>query len=603
MPQVPVIPTFTTPEIAEQVAPNVKFGSPTSLETFGGGASAAGPEQAAQHALGVSMDLVNDERRKADQIAVTDADTKLNDAKTDAMYNPQSGYYKLKGKDALAAASDTVQDFKDTASDIMDDLSPQQQRMFAMKAANHISSFNAQVQQHAFQQGQEYDTQSTDANIKSYADQAVTNYQNPGAVEDAIANQKQTITDYNTRNGVAPEKTALTIQTLTSQTRSEVMQRMLANGDTDVAQDFYNANKDLMTGADQAKAESQLKSAKILVTSQDTWGDLQGMKLSDGKPDEARMQAAVFANDDLAPEEKEKVWDYVRAKANEAQGQLAKQRDSNERDFLNAATGLKNDGSSVDDALKLIPQYAIDPYDAQTKEIAVKKLWAPREASDPTTYMKLWDGIQDGSTSRQDLDDAMKKDQISVTDWRELSKQNYKTDIEGNNPQVKLAYEHAKIQAEQALGNSDKQAVNNFMYDLHTSTQGQNQTPEQIQKMATDKLKSDPSTGSWFFGMGKQKVYETDLQKTDAANLAWGQAYSDLGKPTVMHIGAGMSKVTGQPFSPAALNDFSKSLGGYDAIKPGTPANNAIQSLIQKGASVTPNNVNTVLSKYPDGKF
>jgi hypothetical protein len=47
--------------------------------------------------------------------------------------------------------------------------------------------------------------------------------------------------------------------------------------------------------------------------------------------------------------------------------------------------------------------------------------------------------------------------------------------------------------------------------------------------------------------------------------------------------------------------------GGYDALKPGTPVHNAIQSLLKrkdpKERVVTPATVKAVLDAYPDGKW
>lgn len=601
MPVVPTVEKYDNPNVQAQVAPSVKAGSNPSLEAFGGGAVISQPMEAANKGFGEAQDIINQHIKNADDIAVTNADTQLGTLKNNIMFDPQNGYFKKQGKDALASLGDTQQSFTDGVDNISNTLSSRQQVMFRQKASTQAVDFNAQLQRHASQQSLAYDSQVTDASLANYGNQAVLNYQDPGQVNQAIENQKQVIMQHGQRNGMSDEAVQENIDKITSKTRTDVIQRMLANGDTETAQAYYDANKDKIAGMDAVGVEKSLHASQVLDTSLKTWDGLKNMTLADGKPDEAKMEASVMGRDDLNPEDKQKILAFVKAKASEQNANITKQREANERDFLNTVSGMKQDGTPVEEALKQVNQYAIDDYDRNQKTIAAMKIYAPKEQSDPQTFMKLWQNTQDGTASNQDIDQAMNSDKISVADWRSLREELYKGDTEGKSPQVKQAYDRIKLMAEDQYG-GDKQKQAQFLYDIHQGAAGK--APDQIIQMAQDKMKLDDNSGkTWLFGIGRQEQWKTDLDKRDAQSTAWGKAYTDVGKSETLAIGQGMSMTQKTPFAPKDIDTFANQLGGYQAIKAGQPANNAIKSLMQKQKPVTPGNVKAVLEKYPDGIF
>ncbi|TPW18844.1 MAG: hypothetical protein FD126_3280, partial [Elusimicrobia bacterium] len=130
------------------------------------------------------------------------------------------------------------------------------------------------------------------------------------------------------------------------------------------------------------------------------------MKLPDGNWDLSAMQGAVMALKEPA-EKKEKLWDYVKARANEDQVIRARADQANDREFFNAAIQAKQRGLTFDQALKLSSGFgARDNYDIAQRQEVVKKLWAGANATDPQTYIALWERIQSGGSSRQEIDQA-----------------------------------------------------------------------------------------------------------------------------------------------------------------------------------------------------
>lgn len=590
----PTPPVYGGPKVNTSALPNARVSTNVPLEAFGGGQSLENVVSAGQGFLKV----VQEEKQKADEIAVLEADTKAAQLKNNMFYDPQNGAMTRKGKDAMAAVGDYTQQFNTKASEIRDSLSNDNQKaLFQRKLAAHSLDLDNQLQKHAFVEGEKYYNDVADANVKAYTNQAISNYQDPNAVESAIAQQRDTIFSHAKNTGVAESVAEQNFSEVSSKTRTEVVQRMLANGDTATAQKYYTENKDKFLGDDPKKMELALQEGKVLDTSIKAWGSVQHYRLPDGNPDESKMQSDIMARTDISPEEKEKVWSYVKAKSSEQFANKSKRDSANERSFLNNVAGMKQSGSAVEDALRQVNQYAIDDYDKTLKETAVKKLYAPTEASDPKTYIGLWERTQDGTTSKQEVDKAMQTNKINVSDWRGLREQIYKGDIEGRNPAAKQAWDRVKILAEDTFG--DRVERESFIYDLHQSAQGK--SPEQIIQMANDKLKKDPNTGKW--GFFQSKVWETDFKKTDAKNIAWGKAYTDIGKQETLAIGQGMSMTQKKAFTPADIDVFANQFGGYKNIQPGTPVHNAIQSLMQKAKPTTPNNIKAVLEKYPDGKF
>lgn len=598
----PTVPMMQAPDVQQAGIPNVHLGADAPIDAFGGGSTLSALGDATEKVGQSALDIATEQKQKADQIAFMSADGQLSALQTQLQVNTS----KMLGKDAMGAPDYVQQQWSDGVQQIQDGLSNDSQRMaFARSTNSRWDELNKSVQVHVAGQMQQFDDNETSAYLATSRNAAVLNSDDDDKIQSELDRQKAVLSEWADRKGI-PQDSPIFTDKLTDQisgTNAQVISARLDKDDPDnvaQAQDYFDAHKDQMNASDVLTAQKAIESAETASMGMAAWNQVSGMKLSNGMPDEASMESSIMSRDDLSDERKLSIIQFVKARAKEQVVQNNMEDASNDRDFMNSAIQARQQGVSLQDALKLPSQFAKDDYDQANKSDAIQKIYAPPSESDPNTYLHLWSSIQGGTADKQAINDALSKNQINVKDFRDLQEEYYKNVNEGKNPITQEAWKRVDAMADSQFG-SDRQSKEQFMYALHTQTQGQ--PPEQIINSAQANLKSVPGSGifgSDFFGTTKWKA---DVQRLDAQNTAWGKVYGDVGADTTKAIGAG-ALYTGKPSW--GLNDvdsFAQSFGGYNNIKTGTPANNAMQSLMKRGQLVTPANVKAVLDKYSDGKY
>lgn len=353
-----------------------------------------------------------------------------------------------------------------------------------------------------------------------------------------------------------------------------------------------------MTAEDIFRAEKAIDDATAISRGNAIYSQVERFRLADGTADERRMERYVNSLD-LSSKDKARAWEFVKARANEANAQKNKEDSARERKFMNTVYTAKKNGVSMDQALKLVPQFSVDPYDSATMETAIQKIYAPQVKTDPALYMNLWERIhdRDGTVTKAVLADAMKGEKISQHDWEQLSKERYNANSEGVDPLAKIEMSRVKAFAEKKISNKNDREL--FMYNFNRSVIDKD--PGEYMKIATDKLSDAKGSGYWggdYFGA--EKTYKLDVKKLDAQSTATTKFYNDLGRTEAQAIIQGFDK---RAWTVKDIEDFANQLGGYDKVKPGTPAHNAIRSLIQRKEPVTLKNIKAILDRKPDGKY
>lgn len=602
----PTVPRYPTSPIQQAALPSVRVSSDAPIEAFGGGPTQAGVGTAAQGVLSSVQDYVFEEKKKADQVAVMAADKSLSEEETRIQIQSS----KMLGRDAAAAPDFAQSQWSDSVQKVRDSLSNDAQRMALDRSANtRYESLNKNVQLHTSNQLGIYDDSETKGYLDTSRNAAVLNAMDDARVNQELDRQKLALSDWATRKGIPADSAQFKdkLSSELSDTHKMVIASRLDSGlagNVELAQKYFADHRQDMTGTDIIAAEKEIDKADTRTMGNDAWSKVSQYQLADGVPDEARMQAAVMSTPGLSDEKKEKIWEIVKAKAGEYRADKSRADSANDRDFMNQLLAARKQGADLDGALVLANRMGRDDYDTALKEEAVKKVYAPPTESDPGTYIRLWEGVQDRSLSRLEIDAAYKANHINTGDWRGLREAYYNANTVDNKPEVKAAWERVKILSEDTFG-SDNRSKERFLYEMHSSTQGM--SPEEIWKSANDKLKSDASTTWRPFGfdtgLGADKQWQTDVSKRDAQNTAWGKLYGDIGQQEATAIGQGVLSKGRPTWGLGDVDAFATELGGYDKMKPGTPAHNAIQSLVRRKQLVTPANVKAVLEKHADGNF
>lgn len=596
----PDVPTYGEPRVQQAGIANVRLGAQTSLEDFGGGQAAQQMTQAMGSVAQTAQDIAGQEKQKADQLAFMSADRQASDLQTTIQTNISKNFL---GKDALGAQDYANMQMSDGLKKIQDGLSNDAQRMaFARSISQRSQELNKFTQFHVAGEIQKFDDNETSSYLQSSRNAAVQNAHDPDQVNLELQRQTLALQDWAGRKGLQDsEAYKAKLQEQTSGTVSAVIQAQLDKDDPNNvanAKATLAAHKDQLDGQNLVAVQKAIDNAETTSIGLQSWQTMKDWKLADGTPDLARMQNAVYARTDLSDARKVELNAFVKGLAKEGVMEKYQQDAARERSFGDAVIQARQQGQSMPDALKLVQKFGTDPYDQAQKTAFVQKTYAPPEASDPHTYVNLMQQIQGGTASKDQLEQAFQKNQINTSDYRNLSEAFYKSNTEGKNMPMEETWKRVQSLAESQLGN--KPDRDNFMYVLHTQSPGL--SPDDVWKMANDKLKGTPGGG--FLGIFDGPAqYKTDLQKMDAQNIAWGKVHEDVGQDQAKAIGQGVLYAGSPTWGLNDVNSFAEQFGGYDNIKRGTPVNNAIESLRSQGKLVTPANVKTVLAAHPDGKY
>lgn len=266
MPQVPRI----QPQSVEQrpiSAPQAPTQAP--LEQFGGGQSAAGVlEAGGQLSRTVSL-IYQEEKKKADQVAVLGADQELSRWETERLYKAETGAMNKKGKDAFGLPDEVNKDFTKIVGDITSKLNNDDQRLaFQRMATSRGVDIERSLTKHVSAEMRSYDDTITESYLKTEREAAVANFSDNERVDIGIERQKGAIVDYANRYGLPQEYVKLKTQEAVSKTRTDVVSRYLAVGDDLKAKAYYDQHKDEFSGADQMHMDKALEEGSLRGESQ-----------------------------------------------------------------------------------------------------------------------------------------------------------------------------------------------------------------------------------------------------------------------------------------------------------------------------------------------
>lgn len=256
----PTVPQYQGPRVSPSPTPGVRVSVDAPAQAFGAGGAPADFSGFQK----VAGDLFTQERDRANQIAVLNADTKLNAASTALLYDPNNGLLNRRGSDAFGAISDAQDQWGKIIDSVSGDLANDDQKLaFEKLSASRWDNVNQTLQSHVSGQIKQYDDESTTAAVNTAQNAAAFNYQSPGIVKGAIDDQVTALTMYAQRNGMPPEWLAEKIADAKSLTNTAVVNRMLATKSYDSAKSYYDAHKDEFSGESAPKIEEAIQGGLV----------------------------------------------------------------------------------------------------------------------------------------------------------------------------------------------------------------------------------------------------------------------------------------------------------------------------------------------------
>jgi len=270
----PTVPRYSQQQdigrrVGDRPVPGVKLNPVAPEGAFGGGSSATNVSNATIGTLSVIEKYQAEQRKQADELAVLDADKNLSALETRLQYDPKTGAMTKRGKDALALPDQIKTDWDKGVEDISKNLNSDTQRLAFRKMVNaRWSSLDSSVQKHVASEIRSYDDATTESYLANERDAAALNFMDPERIQMSLYTQRAALVKHAERNGLPEEWLKLKINDAQSKTHSAVIERMLTNNQDMAAKQYFEANKDQISGRDSTTLEKALEEGSLRGESQ-----------------------------------------------------------------------------------------------------------------------------------------------------------------------------------------------------------------------------------------------------------------------------------------------------------------------------------------------
>lgn len=588
----PTVPTYDGPQVREQGLSSARLAVAGGEEAFGGGAPLRQIDEAARS-------LFEGERKKADQIAVLDADTKTAQEKTRLFYDPQSGAQGIKGKDALGAPETYMDQFKKFTDETAKNLSPNQKDAYMRLVASHSADLESQLTKHASSEFRDFTEKTVSASLVMAKNEALLDYLNFPKVGGLIDKQKAIIVDHARSNGYynTPQMVNM-MAAAESDTHAGVIGQMVDGGQSLQAQGYLDDVREAMLPDAVLKADAHIK----LKLPQDVAtaiysGIKSGNYAVDGKPplnpdgsyDLTKVEALVKskAGDHLDQEQVTRTVQFVDQYANQEAAALKKSNGGisnaaySQIDALAAKSASLQDQRLIADKLvEKLPDGSDDEHDRATKYRYIDRM--AKEAAgqnDPATLIAIHQGLLDGTISKPDVI-------VSAMEDGTLTKKTATTLIVQLNSGQSgaMANQYKQIEADAETAFPLKEDRDHFISVLRAQAIEQKiSDPVELQKLYKQNMETVPTGAPGFFRVfgGKTSEYYRS------------QASIHANRELISAMGSG-----------DAVFKLAQKMGGPGNFEPGSPYSNAVISLKSRGykpADITSAKILAITDARQDG--
>ena len=237
MPKVPQRQDAAIADARVQI-PNARVN--ISEDVVGGGRVLQGLTQAQR--------IFAEEKKRADDVAALEAGSKLSEIESNLLMDPETGALNQHGKNAFAVTETVNNNFDKQVAEIESGLTTiEQKESFRRAVLARKSNINNKLRGHVARERVKFDNKVTDSFIKNEATAAVLNWNDQNRVSQSVALQQAAIEDHGERNGLPKEAIELRKLEVSSKTHANVVSKMLAENETDIAKDYFKNNKKQFT--------------------------------------------------------------------------------------------------------------------------------------------------------------------------------------------------------------------------------------------------------------------------------------------------------------------------------------------------------------------
>lgn len=193
--------------------------------------------------------MQQEERQKANQVALIAASNKLDAWELKSLYDPQAGALQRKGSDSFTLPEAVDQDFEKVSSEIEQGLGNADQKLaFAKMKAQRGGNVRMTVARHVAGQRQAFDASEFDATVKNKSSLAIANALDPRRAASELSDGVTAIQQFGQRNGMGKEAISEQVNAFRSDTHIGIISNLLANEQTKAAQIYFEETKHDISG-------------------------------------------------------------------------------------------------------------------------------------------------------------------------------------------------------------------------------------------------------------------------------------------------------------------------------------------------------------------
>lgn len=201
-------------------------------------------EQGIQHGVRDYAIIQEEARKSADETALLNASNRLADWKASSLYDPQTGAFTKRGKDAFPLPEQVRDSFNQAVSTIGADLkTPEQQRAFQRLSSQEWQTVDLQVRRHVYSEMQEYRQTELKGVLSNATDDAIRSADDPALIAVHLSRAEDAIRKNAPAMGFGPEAIQEQLRAVQSGVHTGVITQLLATDQYGKAQAYFDATK------------------------------------------------------------------------------------------------------------------------------------------------------------------------------------------------------------------------------------------------------------------------------------------------------------------------------------------------------------------------
>lgn len=266
MPQIPVYQR----EVQTRAIPSARGAPVPGADAFGAGLGNA--------ALKIA-EVVDRERTIADQVAIQEADTKLDAWEQEALFKPETGAFARKGKNAFDLPNQTLPQYDQTAQEIEKGLQGRQRQAFRQRAQQRRGDIAQKLEVHESRERDGYYDEQAQSTVASATESAASFYTDPARIVGGLQRAAEAINLTADRKGWSDEQRTAEIAKAESNLHVAVISRMLGADDGNRARNYFAENATKIDGTIRGKIETAVTDAGVKADSLSLALSMKGMGL------------------------------------------------------------------------------------------------------------------------------------------------------------------------------------------------------------------------------------------------------------------------------------------------------------------------------------